>query len=46
MDVDYEEELFAEKLNQVQKNYFGHFLVEVFEKRLPRRLEPFKITEN
>ena len=46
VDVDYEEELFAEKLSLVQQNYFGHFLVEYFEKRLPRRLEPFKITVN
>ena len=44
IDVDYKEELFNEKLKIVQKNYFGQYLVEFFEKRVPRRLPPFDLS--
>jgi hypothetical protein len=43
IDVDYCEDLFKEKLELVQRNYFGQYLVEFFEKRVPRRLPPFNI---
>ena len=46
VDLEFEEEFFNEKLKIVKQNYFGHYLVEMFEKRRPRRLEPFKITTN
>ena len=44
IDVDYKEVLFNEKLKIVQKNYFGQYLVEFFEKRVPRRLPPFDLS--
>ena len=44
IDVDYCEDLFKEKLELVQSNYFGQYLVEFFEKRVPRRLPPFNIS--
>lgn len=46
VDVDYDQELFEKELRAVQQNYFGHYLVEMFERRVPRRLEPFKLTIN
>ena len=44
IDVDYNEELFNKKLKIVQKNYFGQYLVEFFEKRVPRRLPTFDLS--
>ena len=44
IDVDYKEVLFNEKLKIVQKNYFGQYLVEFFEKRVPRRLPTFDLS--
>ena len=44
IDVDYKEVLFNEKLKIVQKNYFGQYLVEFFEKRVPRRLPVFDLS--
>ena len=46
MDVDYVEDLFNDSLKIVQRNYFGQYLVEIFENRVPRRLPPVDISNN
>ena len=36
--MDYDED-FENKLKSVEKNYYGSYLVEFFEKRTPRNLD-------
>ena len=40
--MDYDEE-FEDKLKMVEKNYYCSYLVEFFEKRTPRNLDPITV---
>ena len=40
--MDYDEE-FEDKLKSVEKNYYCSYLVEFFEKRTPRNLDPITV---
>ena len=46
IDVDYDEVMFNESLKLVQRNYFGQYLPEIFENRVPRRLPPIDISND
>lgn len=43
IDVEYDQEEFEKKLKDVEKNYYGSYLVEFFEKRTPRNLDSITV---